>query len=355
MIYRVISKEYPFYSTNEELLKEKHLKETPKAIQRKIPSKLEDIIEKCLKKDKDYRYDNFSEIIDDLLSISSHKPQFYEPAEELNAFYYGNKALSYVNAKEYDKAKEYFEIALKMDPFLSRAYNNRGIMYSELNQYEDAIADYNKAIEIDPLFVEAYGNRSGIYFELGDLPKATEDAIKSVKLDKRYYQGYANLAYCYFDSKNYDKALIACNSFLNLTKLNTEDILLLKAECYHYLGMYESSLDLFAEILKMTDSHKIGYLATLKKIKPLMMIDEESALDFALSFTAKFYNDETLNFLSDDCAIRFTKAFMEIGKYKTGITFLNTIYNEQEEVPSEVHDLFKECINAYLNEATNSI
>lgn len=64
--------------------------------------------------------------------------------------YYVNKAENCVESGKYEKAIEYCEKLLKINPDNDAAYYIRGLSYRNLNQYEKAIEDYTKAIELNP-------------------------------------------------------------------------------------------------------------------------------------------------------------------------------------------------------------
>jgi len=90
-----------------------------------------------------------------------------------------NKALYFIDKREYEKALPYLEIAIKTDisSLKAWAYFKIGFCYGELKSYTKAIEAFKQAIRIDPDCANAYYNL-GIAYDLLGLYK---DAIKAYK------------------------------------------------------------------------------------------------------------------------------------------------------------------------------
>jgi tetratricopeptide (TPR) repeat protein len=59
--------------------------------------------------------------------------------------------------RNYDKAIDYYQRTIALDPFCTASYNNMGNTYFEGKQnYSKAIESYMKAIEINPNYEVAY-------------------------------------------------------------------------------------------------------------------------------------------------------------------------------------------------------
>ena len=106
-----------------------------------------------------------------------------KPAEESY-----DKGVEYAVQGKFSKAKEEFEKALKVDPFLRPAELSlksikvviekkikretaihlfKGDSYGNKGQYDQAISEYTKFIEINPEYAEAYNNRGAVYEKKG--------------------------------------------------------------------------------------------------------------------------------------------------------------------------------------------
>jgi len=92
------------------------------------------------------------------------------------------------------KAIEYLDEAVKLDPNQYVAYNNRGIAYSNLGQHRQAIEDYNETIRLKADYANAYCNRGCSYSLLGQHQRAIEDYNESVRLRPDDIHSYYNRA-----------------------------------------------------------------------------------------------------------------------------------------------------------------
>jgi tetratricopeptide (TPR) repeat protein len=79
-----------------------------------------------------------------------------------------DKALYFIDKREYEKALPYLEIAIKTDisSLKAWAYFKIGFCYGELKSYAKAIEAYKQAIRIDPDFAYVHFNLGVTYYEL---------------------------------------------------------------------------------------------------------------------------------------------------------------------------------------------
>ena len=76
---------------------------------------------------------------------------------------------------------------------LSIIYPTRGLAYAILKQYRRAIQDYNEAIRLNPSLYQAYGNRGLAYEQLGKKQLAIRDYRKVLSLRPGHKFGTAGL------------------------------------------------------------------------------------------------------------------------------------------------------------------
>ena len=69
---------------------------------------------------------------------------------------------------------------------------------------------------INNVAVEKLNNAAKIYMEKGDYTSAIQRLESSLELDKTVYQTYYNLGVAYVESKQYQKAIDALTSAINL-------------------------------------------------------------------------------------------------------------------------------------------
>jgi tetratricopeptide (TPR) repeat protein len=110
----------------------------------------------------------------------------YEP---WNTEAYNNRASSYYDRGEYEKALADYDSALRGPPLLGRAhankrrsayFNDRAITYVRLGRYAEALADESQAIGLRPTQASYYFNRGNIYFLTGRYPEARDDIDRAI-------------------------------------------------------------------------------------------------------------------------------------------------------------------------------
>jgi tetratricopeptide (TPR) repeat protein len=88
--------------------------------------------------------------------------------------------------KNPEKAIEYYERAIEIDPKFSEAYRALGIVYEGEQRFEDAQEKYEKALEIDNKNGEAYKQLMVLYLRRDKYDEAIEVYRKAVKVSAAY-------------------------------------------------------------------------------------------------------------------------------------------------------------------------
>lgn len=163
---------------------------------------------------------------------------------------YNDQGVKEFNDKNYEKAIQYYNIALKFNPsdeiivynrarafsenerydlalkdydnFFSSGnqqaadYNERGVVKYFLKDYPGAIIDFSKAIEMDAVRPNFYVNRANSKGELNDYIGAISDYTKAVDLQSYNYEAYYLRGYAKFHLKQFHQALIDFNKAIEL-------------------------------------------------------------------------------------------------------------------------------------------
>jgi hypothetical protein len=95
---------------------------------------------------------------------------------------YGARGNAYANQKQYQLSLENYEKAILLKPDIALFFNNRGNVYKDLSKYQLAIEDYNEAIRLKPDNADAYHNRGNTYFIQGNKSLGCSDAQKACEL-----------------------------------------------------------------------------------------------------------------------------------------------------------------------------
>jgi tetratricopeptide (TPR) repeat protein len=119
-----------------------------------------------------------------------------------------NKTRLLWDGKQYTdpkKAIEYFNNAIKLQPFNTETYNNRGTAYYNFGQYQLAIEDFNKAISLKQNYAEAFNNRGAAYNNLDQYQLAIEDFNKAISLKHDFVDAYNNRGVVYLNHGNKER------------------------------------------------------------------------------------------------------------------------------------------------------
>jgi len=117
----------------------------------------------------------------------------------------------YIESRNYKKAPKCFEEAINIDPddkdMCKYAWYNMAIAYFYLKDYQKAIEYNERVVEIDPQYEMAWNNMGCGYSKLGDNQKAIECFEKAIKLNSHDKEAWSEMGYAYSDLKNYQKAI----------------------------------------------------------------------------------------------------------------------------------------------------
>jgi tetratricopeptide (TPR) repeat protein len=119
------------------------------------------------------------------------------------------KALYFIDKKEYEKALPYLEIAIKTDILLLKenVYVNIGFCYGNLGNHVKAIEAYKHAIHSNPEYASAYYNLGTAYNSLGLYEDAIEACKQAIRIDPDFANAHLNLGFSYLQIGDKSSAL----------------------------------------------------------------------------------------------------------------------------------------------------
>ena len=181
--------------------------------------------------------------------------------QELTAESWVNKARTlWVNGKftEPNKAIEYLNNAIKLQPDYARAYYNRGLAYDDLGQYQRAIVDYNEVIHLKPKNAVAYHNRGLAYDNLGQHQRAIEDYNEAMRLQPNDAITYYNRGRAYADVGQYQRAIEDLNEAIRLQP-NDADAYLFRGCIYSKLNQNQQSIEDYNQAILLKPDDATAY------------------------------------------------------------------------------------------------
>jgi tetratricopeptide (TPR) repeat protein len=99
--------------------------------------------------------------------------------------------IAYHQMLDLDRARKYYEDALKLKSDYFEAINNLGTIYYAKKSYRRAISWYNRALKVDaesPRAASVYMNRGTAWFSRKQYPKAMEDYQTAVKIEPDIFE-----------------------------------------------------------------------------------------------------------------------------------------------------------------------
>lgn len=127
-------------------------------------------------------------------------PESRDSAEAETAF---EKGIEFGKQNKFQKAVEFFDKAIKLNPNRADYFASRGHAHYYLTQYPKAIDDYTKAIEKNPSFALAYSMRGLSRSRSGRYPQAIEDFNKAISLGPGEADYYKGRGFTYLHLKQY--------------------------------------------------------------------------------------------------------------------------------------------------------
>ncbi len=120
------------------------------------------------------------------------------------------------NAQWYDPEK----VNKKATKLYEQAYS-----FAVEGKYQESIEKIGEAIKAYPNYVEAYLSRAGIYADLKNYQQSVKDFETGIGLDSVFSEYYfLPYSISLAGTGNFEKALAAINTFLNIKKLNRQSI-----------------------------------------------------------------------------------------------------------------------------------
>jgi tetratricopeptide (TPR) repeat protein len=127
------------------------------------------------------------------------------PPTTSDAFY--NRGLGYYTRREYDRAIQDFDEAIRRNPKYANAFCNRGAAYQTKREYDRAIADYDEAIRLNPKDADTLALRATKYQFKGQYDRAIQDFDEAIRLNPKFATAVCNRGSAYQSKGEYDRAI----------------------------------------------------------------------------------------------------------------------------------------------------
>ena len=199
-----------------------------------------------------------------------------------------------VKLKKYNKAIEYLDSALRLEPKEPDYLVNRGIANLKLRDTVAAITDYQRALAIDPNHSLAIHNLGVLRRAQGEIQESEKLLDEAIEKNPSLPYPYAERAYFRLLNKNYKGALEDYDKILSIDKNDEESYLnrgLVKEKLKDYKGAfadYTLAISLKNDFEKAW-LNRANLLVTLNRVNEAVE-DYTVAITWYPEYTSAFYN-----------------------------------------------------------------
>ncbi len=222
----------------------------------KVETPLFPVIEKCLAKKPEARYQSFAVLrpeLEKMLKDITGEVVTPPAREEMNAAEWLNKGLSLKNLGRLDEAAACYDKCIEMKPSVatvSIAWSNKGNCHLLRGRYDTALKCYEQALKGDPRNEKAWCNKGYAMNELGRLKEALECYDKSLEISPNLSLAWGNKAKTYLSLKDYEKCVICSDSAIRFDPRN-EAAWVNKGAAYYAMDKLNDALLCYTKALEI--------------------------------------------------------------------------------------------------------
>jgi lipoprotein NlpI len=167
--------------------------------------------------------------------------------QELAAVF-NNRGLAYYNKKDYERAVQDYDQALRLGLKDADLLYRRGLVYLENNDYTRAIQDFDEALKLNAEHVAVLQKRGWAYESKKDYDQAIRDYDRAISLQPTDGRAFIRRASALQEKRLYERALADYEAATQLdSKLASERP---KGFLFFYLGRMTQSAEMFEKYMK---------------------------------------------------------------------------------------------------------
>jgi len=183
-LYYLLTRELPFPDPLQTFLKSP---EHPAKYNPKIPANLDSLILRCLEKNPDMRYADFTVIKEALIELYNglvREPYVvYGRPEELSNIDWLNRGVALGNLGNYDEALVCIDRSLAMMASEPLAWSDKGYTLTLMNRVPEALGCLDKALFLNPALVSALCRKANAHNKTGNYSEAIRYCDQALRID----------------------------------------------------------------------------------------------------------------------------------------------------------------------------
>ena len=214
----------------------------------RLDSPLFPLIQRCLEKEPNRRYQTFEELRADLgplLRRQTGEKVKQPELIEFEAWEWLNKGASLKSLGRFDEAIQCYDQALRIDPQYAAAWSNKGNSLASLGRFDEALQCFEQALRITPQLVEAWVSKGASLANLGRFAEAVQCYDQALRINPQYAEAWDNKGNSLGSLGRFDEA-IQCHE--QALVINPQ-----YPEAWYDKGVSLSGLGRFAEAVRCFD------------------------------------------------------------------------------------------------------
>jgi tetratricopeptide (TPR) repeat protein len=166
---------------------------------------------------------------------------------------FNSRGNAHLNNRNYDRAIDDYNDAIRLDPKYAIGFHNRGLAYLRKGRLDPAIEDFDAAIRLNPKYASAFINRALAYQEKAQWDfdayladgmyedRAIRDLDEAIGLDPGNATGFRNRGLVNSRRQRYDRAI---QDFDEAIRLNPNVAAAFSGRAYalRFVGQYERAI-----------------------------------------------------------------------------------------------------------------
>ena len=185
----------------------------------RFDSSLFPVIQRCLEKAPERRYQTFKMMradLEPLLKRQTGETMELPTVAEFGALEWNNKGTSLEKVGRYEEAIKCYDKALEVNPQQTETWFNKGNSLGSLGRFEEAIKCHDKALEINPQHPMGWNNKGVSLQDLGRFDEAIRCYEKALEINPRNVDAWSNKGVSLAGLGRFEEAIKCCEKALEI-------------------------------------------------------------------------------------------------------------------------------------------
>ena len=249
--------------------------------------------------------------------------EYYEKGIKIDpnfSMIYNNLALLFTHDKiDIIKAENFYKKSISLNYKNPEAHNNLGALYKSLDKFKEAISCFEEAVSIAPRFFQAYHNLGNTYTSMGDFVEAKKNFEEAIKIFPNYTNSHRTLSriinYANDEKHLHEMKKIYKQIDINDTE-NKTNIAFALGKAYEDIKDFDKSFKFYNEANNIYN----------KKVNFSIIFEKEKCQKIKNTFSKKIFDKYI------DCGSSGASSIFILGMPRSGTTLIEQILSNHPRV-----------------------